>query len=376
MLRTSVTAAWRKLGSRPSTAIRKTCCQCNIPSSIGAQRFLSQASESSVFDGKHVAIVGAGAMAQAMMAGLLRSQVLRTDQITVTDIHQRRLDLFHEKYGVKTTTNNVDAVEQADLIVLAIKPQSLRAFADDVASHVHDDDLVISIMAGCTIATLQQTLKCEHVVRSMPNTPAMVGNSMTVWTCPEETSQEHRDMTSCFVRGFGKELFVGEERYMDMVTALSGTGPAYFSLIMEAMIDSGVHLGLPRNMAKQLVVETLFGTVTLARETDQHPALLRESITSPGGTSAAALHACERGNLRSVLSDSVWAAYRRSLEMGGMDSNLGPGRSVRQTEMAELTGPTLQALSDMVTATEKATESLSNTAQESGVRGKSSIKEV
>eukprot|EP00730_Choanoeca_flexa_P012838 TRINITY_DN4668_c0_g1_i2.p1 TRINITY_DN4668_c0_g1~~TRINITY_DN4668_c0_g1_i2.p1 ORF type:complete len:366 (+),score=92.70 TRINITY_DN4668_c0_g1_i2:117-1214(+) len=309
---------------------------------------------------KEVTVVGAGAMAHAMMAGLISNQVLDPAQVTVTDIHQKRLDTFSSSFQVSTTTDNVAAVEQADLIVLAIKPQSLPKLAQTVTSHIHEDDLVLSIMAGCGIDKLKSSLKCDNIVRSMPNTPAAVAKSMTVWTCEDTVSQEHRDMAVQLIEGFGQAMFVQEERYMDMVTALSGTGPSYFYLIMEAMIDSGVHLGLTRQMSRQLVVETMFGSVCLARETNQHPAMLRESITSPGGTSSAALHALERGNLRSVLSDSVWAAYRRSLEMGGEDSNLGPGRSVRQPETAGLDDATLEALTNIV----QVTESLSDLTQD------------
>jgi len=154
------------------------------------------------------------------------------------------------------------------------------------------------------------------VIRSMPNTPAQIGEGMTVWTAGEAVSELQRGWARMVLGSFGHEQYVADESYLDMATALSGTGPAYVFMFMEAMIDAGVHMGFPRYMAEELVMQTILGSVRYAQATGRHPAELRNGVTSPGGTTAAAMSELERGGLRTVLSDGIWAAYRRSVELG------------------------------------------------------------
>ena len=164
-------------------------------------------------------------------------------------------------------------------------------------------------------------------MRTMPNTPAMVGQGMTVWCSTDAVDEEQAAVVKRILTAMGHEIFVQNEDHLDMATAISGSGPAYYYMIMEAMIDSAVHMGFSRDIARTLVLQTMKGSVEYVAATGEHPAQLRNDITSPGGTTAAALYEMERGNFRTVVADSVWAAYRRSLEMGGKDSNVGPGRS-------------------------------------------------
>ena len=174
---------------------------------------------------------------------------------------------------------------------------------------------------------LERLSGCPAIVRTMPNTPAMVGQGMTVWCSTDAVDEEQAAVVKRILTAMGHEILVQNEDHLDMATAISGSGPAYYYMIMEAMIDSAVHMGFSRDIARTLVLQTMKGSVEYVAATGEHPAQLRNDITSPGGTTAAALYEMERGNFRNVVADSVWAAYRRSLEMGGKDSNVGPGRS-------------------------------------------------
>ncbi|NTU63758.1 MAG: pyrroline-5-carboxylate reductase, partial [Chloroflexi bacterium] len=176
--------------------------------------------------------------------------------------------------------------------------------------------LVLSIVAGARTEVITNLLLHKAVVRSMPNTPAQIGLGMTVWTCPELMSQLHRDQAKAVFTSIGEEVFVSDERYLDMATALSGTGPAYVFLFMEAMVDAGVHMRFSRNDAEQMVYQTVRGSVEYARQAGRHLATLRNQVTSPGGTSAEALYQIEKGGLRTVMSRAIWAAYQKSRRLG------------------------------------------------------------
>ncbi|MDD5468370.1 MAG: pyrroline-5-carboxylate reductase, partial [Anaerolineales bacterium] len=180
------------------------------------------------------------------------------------------------------------------------------------------DALVLSIVAGASIEKIAQNLNHAIIVRSMPNTPAQIGEGITVWTASPQVSQAQREMARQILNSLGDELYVEEENYLDMATALSGTGPAYVFLFMEAMVDAGVHLGFPRRIAEQLVAQTVRGSVDYYQKRDDpvHLARLRNEVTSPGGTSAAALYYLEKAGFRTAISRAIWAAYERSIELG------------------------------------------------------------
>ncbi|HEY8168373.1 MAG TPA: pyrroline-5-carboxylate reductase [Candidatus Limnocylindrales bacterium] len=263
-----------------------------------------------------IATVGSGVMAEAMIAGLLRGGQVPPERIVASHPRADRREALERDYGIRVTDTNEAAVVGADVIVLGIKPQMLPRVGRELAPSLSDGQLVISILAGATTTALGNVLRHRQIVRSMPNTPARLGKGMTVWYATPEVTAEQRAQASALLRSLGAELQVDDEKFVSMSTAVSGTGPTYVFLVMEALIDAAVHMGFARHIAHDLVIETLEGSTLFAKSSGMHPAELRNMVTSPGGTSAAALHELESGRLRTVLSDAVWAAYRRTEELG------------------------------------------------------------
>ena len=263
-----------------------------------------------------IATVGSGVMAEAMIAGLLRGEQLSPDQIIASHPRADRRSELVTSYSIRTVEDNASAVDHADVVVLAIKPQMLARVGREIAGAMRDGKLVISIIAGATTTAIANVLGHRQVVRSMPNTPAQLGRGMTVWYATPEVTEAQREQARSLLTSLGMQLEVDDEKLVAMATAVSGTGPTYVFLVMEALIDAAVHLGFPRHMAHDLVVETLEGSTLFAKSSGMHPAQLRNMVTSPGGTSAAALHELESGRLRTVLSEAVWAAFRRTEELG------------------------------------------------------------
>lgn len=266
--------------------------------------------------GRTIATVGSGVMAEAMIAGLLRGKLVEPQQIIAADPRPERQTQLTERFGVRTTASNVDAISGADIVILSIKPQTIDRVGAELRASLRPEQLIISIVAGATTTAIRTLFHHDRVVRSMPNTPAQLSHGMTVWYPTAETTPEQREQARELLRALGAELEVDDEKFVAMATAVSGTGPMYVFLVMEALIDAAVHLGFPRHVAHDLVIETIEGSTLFAKETGMHPAELRNMVTSPGGTSAAALHALEAGRLRTVLSEAVWAAYRRTNELG------------------------------------------------------------
>ncbi|HUG47907.1 MAG TPA: pyrroline-5-carboxylate reductase [Candidatus Limnocylindria bacterium] len=263
-----------------------------------------------------IATVGSGVMAESMIAGLLRAEEVGPDQIVASHPRSDRRDELVRSYGIRTVEDNASAVEKADVVVLAIKPQMLVRVGRELAPALREGQLVISIIAGATTRALANVLRQRQIVRSMPNTPAQLGRGMTVWYATPEVTETQRRQARALLASLGVELEVDDEKLVGMATAVSGTGPTYVFLVMEALIDAAVHLGFPRHIAHDLVIETIEGSTLFAKSSGMHPAQLRNMVTSPGGTSAAALHELESGRLRTVLSEAVWAAYRRTEELG------------------------------------------------------------
>ncbi len=263
-----------------------------------------------------IAVIGAGIMGEAMISGMLQQELVEPGQIMATELRADRRDEIAGRYGVQVTDDNVAAVHWAQVAVFAVKPQTLPRLLPELRGTLGDGELVISIVAGAPLRHFADLLGHPQVVRSMPNTPAQIGHGMTVWTAAPAVTEQQRGWARTILGSFGHEQYVDDENYLDMATALSGTGPAYFFLLMEAMVDAGVHLGFPRYMAQQLVLETMHGSVLYAMQSGKHLAELKNGVTSPAGTTAAALYELERGGLRTVLTDAIWAAYRRSAELG------------------------------------------------------------
>jgi len=263
-----------------------------------------------------VGIVGAGVMAEAIIAGLVADRAVEAGTLVASHPRRDRRDVLAERHGIRPVAANREALPDAEVVVLAVKPQMLGRVMRELRDQVSADQVVVSIVAGATIRTLTDGLRHAAVVRAMPNTPSQIRRGISVWSPSEACTARQRDLARGVLRALGDEREVADETFVAMATALSGTGPTYLFSVMEALIDAGVHLGFPRELAHDLVVETLIGSAEFAQRSELHPAQLRNAVTSPGGTSAAAIYELEKGRIRTVLSDAVWAAYRRTLELG------------------------------------------------------------
>jgi pyrroline-5-carboxylate reductase len=264
---------------------------------------------------KKIAFIGSGEMAEAMIAGFLRQKLARPENLRASGPRSERGVQLKEEYGIQPFTDNNAAVLKADLVVLSVKPQRLSSVLKGL-KNISPGAFVLSIVAGAPIQKIAAALKNAAVVRAMPNTPAQIGEGITVWAAAPEVSAVQKEIARSLLGALGEEIFVEDENYLDMATALSGTGPAYVFLFMEALIDAGVHMGFSRRIAEQLVVKTLTGSVAYYQNIQTHPAALRNQVTSPGGTSAEALYYLEKAGFRTAISRAIWAAYQRSLELG------------------------------------------------------------
>jgi pyrroline-5-carboxylate reductase len=269
---------------------------------------------------KKITFIGSGAMAEAMISGLLRQGLAKPQNLMASDARQQRAEELHHKYGVHPFTDNNKAVEFVDVVVLSVKPQRLTEVLQGLKSAIQENALVLSIVAGATIAKISTGLAHDAVVRSMPNTPAQIGQGITVWMASSAVSEAQKKTAATILGALGQEVNVDDESYLDMATALSGTGPAYVFLFMEALIDAGVHLGFSRRVSEQLVIQTIKGSVGYYEAINQkdgvHVAALRNQVTSPGGTTAEAMYFLEKAGFRTAISRAIWAAYQRSMELG------------------------------------------------------------
>src|SRR4030095_994346 len=249
--------------------------------------------------------VGCGVMAESMIAGLLSQKLVGPAQILGSHPREARRNELAAKYGIRVVESNAEAVTairdaKVPVVVITVKPQRMSNVLHDLHGSLDKDGLVISIVAGATIANISTELGTGRVVRAMPNTPSQIGAGITAWTCGEAVDDNDRSLVSRLLGALGKEIYVETENMIDMATSLSATGPTYIFMVMEALTDAGVHLGFSREIAKQLVQETMLGSVKFAIESHKHPAELRNMVTSPGGTSAEAIYQMEKGTLRTV----------------------------------------------------------------------------
>lgn len=266
-------------------------------------------------DGK-LALIGGGFMGEAILSRLLAAGVVVPSAVAVGEPVAARRDTLTRQYQVRAVADNVAAVADAAVVLLAIKPQQTESVLAALRGNLGPDSLVVSIVAGTALSALTTGLDHQQVVRAMPNTPAAVGEAMTVWTATSAVSATQLATVGAIFRVIGREIQVDGDRYVDMATAVNGSGPGYVFLVIEALIDAAVQLGLARPAAHELVVQTVLGAAALARETGEHPAELRNRVTTPGGTTAAGLLAMEAGGLRAALAHGVIAAYERSVALG------------------------------------------------------------
>jgi len=265
--------------------------------------------------GARIGVVGTGVMAEAMIAGLLERNLVDSSDVLCSHPREERRLQLQEKHGVTVVADNAAAVAGADVVLLAVKPQMLPRVMPELATRLEPHQLVISVIAGASTRALGDGLQHPAIVRSMPNTPARIGRGVTVWFATAAVTQEDRARTRGMLSALGREFEVHDERQVAMATAVSGTGPTYILMYLEALIDAAVHLGFPRHVARELVLDTMLGSAEFAQRSGRHVAELRDMVTSPGGTSAEALYQLEKGRLRTVVSDAVWAAFERTLQL-------------------------------------------------------------
>jgi pyrroline-5-carboxylate reductase len=263
-----------------------------------------------------IAFLGAGNMAEALIKGLLRAGTARPESLLATGRRKERLEELARTYGVRTTLDNLAAVREADVVVLSVKPQALDKVLIQVASAVDPHKLVISVAAGVPIAAMERRLGAgARIIRTMPNTPSLVGAGACALSRGEHASDEDLAVATRIFQSVGTTTVL-DENLLDAVTGLSGSGPAYIFLIIEALSDAGVKVGLPRYTAQKLAAQTVLGSAQLLIETGIHPGQLKDQVTSPGGTAIAGLHTLEAGGLRTTLINAVEAATRRAKELG------------------------------------------------------------
>lgn len=271
-----------------------------------------------MLDVDKIAFIGSGVMGEAFIKALLDNGLTTPDKIMAADPWDERRRYIAETFGVSVTDNNVEAVKDAGIVVLSIKPQTLPKVTGELHSSITPTALVLSIIAGARINTLRSHLFHDRIVRAMPNTPAQIGKGMTVWTPTNAVTGEQRAQTEAILGALGEQLEVDQEGYLDMATGLSGSGPGFVLLLIEAMIDAGVHMGFNRRHAETMVLQTIEGSVDLMRSTGSHSAELKNRVTSPGGTTAAGLYELEKAATRAIISRAIFAAYRKSQELGDL----------------------------------------------------------
>ena len=263
-----------------------------------------------------ISFVGGGVMAEALIRGILDAGLAARADVCVGDPAESRRDHLARKFGLDVHPDGAEAVGGADLVVLAVKPQSLTEVFAELDGALAGGSTVVSIVAGATMQALAQGLKHPELIRVMPNTPAQIGAGMSVWTASPDVPAEKLTATGNILRTLGEELYVPDEKLIDMATALSASGPAYVFTFIEALIDAGVYLGMPRDMARKLVLQTVHGSTKLVLDSGRHPAALKDMVTSPGGTTVEALLALEEGGFRGTVLGAVIAAYHKSQELG------------------------------------------------------------
>jgi pyrroline-5-carboxylate reductase len=263
-----------------------------------------------------IAFIGGGNMGEGILAAVLEKRLATPPDISLSDISASRRNYLKKKYGVIVTENNRIAVKGKDLIVLAVKPQNIPEVLADLQGHLKSNQFVLSIAAGVSIDTISRGLGHDSIVRAMPNTPARIGFGMSGWTATAAVTPSQRKQARAVLAAMGREIYFDDEKYLDMVTAVSGSGPAYFYLFAESLINAAVNIGISRPDAEQLVRQTMLGSVQLLLESGKPPAALRRAVTSKGGTTERALQVFANADFSKLVRDAVRAAYLRAKELG------------------------------------------------------------
>ncbi len=264
-----------------------------------------------------LAFIGGGTMGEAIVAGALANNVAGPEEIAVCDVAPARREHLAAAYGVAATGSASEAAGGAEIVVLAVKPQEFEAAAGGLKGALKPGQTVMSIMAGVRIETIEEVTGHAAIARTMPNTPATIGEGMTVWTATAAVGESARQSVRRLLSVLGDEVAVDDEKYLDMATAVSGSGPAYVFLFIEALVDAAIEIGLEREMAMRMVLQTVKGSARYAEKSGADPAALREQVTSKGGTTEAALRELEDAGVRAAFARAVAAAHKRAKELGG-----------------------------------------------------------
>ena len=267
--------------------------------------------------GTRLGLIGGGLMGEAIVAAILKKGVLSPAEIVASDIRPERRDLLARQYGLAITDDNARVAAEAEIAILAVKPQEFGSVAKVIQGHLNSRQTVVSIMAGVRIERLCSALNHPMVVRVMPNTPAMVGEGMSLWTATDAVDEETREKVRSLLSAMGRELYMADEKYLDMATAVSASSPAFIFLVMEALTDAGVHIGLRRDLAIEMVTQTVLGTARLAQETGTPFSELRHMVTSPAGTTAEGLRVLENARVRAAIIEAIIATYEKGKTLGG-----------------------------------------------------------
>ena len=265
---------------------------------------------------QRIAFIGSGVMAEVMISGLLTREVASPERIWAAGPRQERADQLLATYGVRASTDNVEAVENADIVVLSVKPQTLAKVLSEIRGSIRHEHLVMSIIAGARMAAIGRALGHPAIVRCMPNLPCQIHRGMTIWTATPEVSPPVREHVRSILQTMGKEIYVPDETDVDRATAVNGTGPALIAHFVKSLEDAANFIGESRSLARRSVLETIIGTAEMILASERHVGELIDGVTSPGGTTSRALHVLHQGRFSAVLTDAIDAAYRRTLEMG------------------------------------------------------------
>jgi len=265
---------------------------------------------------QRIAFIGSGVMAEVMISGLLTREVAPPERIWAAGPRQERADQLLATYGVRASTDNVEAVENADIVVLSVKPQTLAKVLGEIRGSIRHEHLVMSIIAGARMAAIGRALGHPAIVRCMPNLPCQIHRGMTIWTATPEVAPPVREQVRSILQTMGKEIYVPDETDVDRATAVNGTGPALIAHFVKSLEDAANFIGESRSLARRSVLETILGTAEMILSSDRHVGELIDGVTSPGGTTSRALHVLHQGRFSAVLTDAIDAAYRRTLEMG------------------------------------------------------------
>jgi pyrroline-5-carboxylate reductase len=263
-----------------------------------------------------LAFIGGGTMAEAIIAGVLSAKLAEPADICVGEPRPERCQYLSQRYGVLTSPDNLKAAQGAELVVLSIKPQDLSPASGELRGRLNPEQAAMSIIAGTKMSSLTLALEHPAVIRVMPNTPAQIGYGMSMWTASKEVGESKRGLAQSILGTIGREIYVEDEKYLDMATGLSASGPAYVFMFIEALIDAGVYVGLPRDMARTLALQMVYGSTRLVMDTGKHPSELKDMVVSPGGTTAEGVQALERAAVPAAIVEAVNAAYQKSIKLG------------------------------------------------------------